>query len=157
MSLYILSSIKKVGIHVMNLTNDQKNIAQATFAQIPDTDQFVIQFYARLFEIDPSTKPLFKDNMAEQREKLFQALAVVVNGLDNLPVIIPAIQNLGKRHVNYGVTLEHWDSVGAALLLTIEDIFGDTFTEDVRIAWALAYNMIAETAMSAAYPQLERQ
>ena len=139
----------------MSLTNEQKEIVQATFAQIPDADQLAAKFYTRLFEIDPSTKPLFRGDMADQRKKLVQALAIVVHGLGDLSGIVPAIQELGKRHVAYGVTPDHWNSVGTALLMTLDEVFAEAFTEEVRISWALAYGLIAQTAMSAAYPQLE--
>ena len=139
----------------MSLTNEQKDIIQMTFGQIPDADQLAIIFYARLFEIDPSTKPLFRGDMADQRKKLIQALAVVVHGLGDLSGIVTAIQQLGKRHVAYGVTPDHWNSVGTALLMTLEEVFGKAFTEDVRIAWASAYRLIADTAMAAAYPKSE--
>jgi len=139
----------------MSLTNQQKDIIQTTFAQIPDADHLAVIFYAHLFEIDPSTKPLFRGDMADQRKKLIQALAVVVHGIGDLTAIVPAIQQLGKRHVAYGVTPDHWNSVGTALLMTIEEVFGEAFTEEIRIAWASAYSLIAETAMAVAYPQLE--
>lgn len=139
----------------MSLTNEQKEIIQSTFAQIPDADQLAVLFYARLFEIDPSTKPMFRGDMADQRKKLIQALAIVVHGLGDLSGIVPAIQQLGKRHVAYGVTPDHWNSVGTALLMSLEEVFGEAFTESVRIAWTMAYGLIAQTAISAAYPQLE--
>ncbi len=139
----------------MSLTNEQKDIIQSTFAQIPDADQLAIIFYDRLFEIDPSTKPMFRGDMTDQRKKLIQALAVVVHGLGDLSNIVPAIEQLGKRHVAYGVTPDHWNSVGTALLMTLEEVFGEAFTEEVRISWALAYGLIAQTAMAAAYPQVE--
>lgn len=133
----------------MSLTITQKSIIQTTFAQVTDADHLAARFYDRLFTIDPSTQPLFKGDMAEQRKKLIQTLAVVVNGIDNLDALVPAIQQLGKRHVQYGVTAEHWNSVGAALLWALEDAFGVAFTAEVRDAWAAAYGVIAQTALAA--------
>lgn len=138
----------------MSLTEAQKTIIQTTFAQVTDADLLVARFYDRLFETDPSTKPLFKGDMAEQRKKLIQTLAVVVNGLDTLDSLVPAIQNLGKRHTQYGVTPAHWDSVGAALLWALEDAFGAAFTAEVHDAWVTAYGVIAQTAMEAAYGEV---
>lgn len=100
----------------MSLTAAQIAIVQTTFSQIADADQLASRFYARLFEIDPSTKLLFTHDMMEQRQKLMQTIAVVVNALHDLTPLIPAVRNLGKRHLIYGVQPEHWHSVGAALL-----------------------------------------
>jgi hemoglobin-like flavoprotein len=130
----------------MSLTTAQKTIVQTTFAQVADADLLASRFYARLFEIDPSTKPLFRYEMTDQRQKLIQTIAIVVNSLDNLSPIVPAIQSLGKRHINYGVKPQHWDSVGSALLWALEDAFGALFTTEVRDAWAAAYGLIAQTA-----------
>lgn len=135
----------------MSLTDTQKTIIQSTFAQVTDADLLASRFYERLFEIDPTTKPLFRGDMREQRAKLMQTLAVVVQKLDTLGEIVPAIQNLGRRHVDYGVTVEHWNSVGAALLWALDDAFGAAFTDEVREAWAAAYGLIAQTAIEAAY------
>jgi nitric oxide dioxygenase len=139
----------------MSFTNEQKAIVQATFAQVSDADRLASRFYDRLFEIDPSTRHMFHGDLADQRKKLMQTIAVVVNALNNLETIVPAIQSLGKRHVDYGVTVEHWASVGSALLWALEDAFGAAFTEEVRQAWAAAYGLIAETAMNAAYAVAE--
>lgn len=137
----------------MTLTTTQKTIVQTTFAQVADADQLASRFYTRLFEIDPSTQALFTHDMADQRQKLMQTIAIVVNSLDNLSPIIPAIQSLGKRHVAYGVKPQHWESVGSALLWALEDAFGPLFTSDVRDAWATAYGLIAQTAQAATEEQ----
>ena len=81
-------------------------------------------FYGRLFEIAPEVKPLFKGDMTEQGKKLMQMLAVAVNGLPKLDTIVPAVQDMGVRHNDYGVAPEHYDSVGAALLWTLEQRSG---------------------------------
>lgn len=133
----------------MTLTHMQKTIVQTTFAQVPNADRLAARFYERLFQIDPSTAPLFTHNAAEQRTKLMQTIAVVVHGLDHLPSIVPAIQDLGRRHVAYGVLPSHWESVGNALLWALEDAFGAAFTLEVRDAWASAYGLIATTALEA--------
>jgi hemoglobin-like flavoprotein len=130
----------------MSLTPTQKTIVQTTFAQVADADLLASRFYTRLFEIDPSTQPLFTHDMKDQRQKLIQTIAIVVNSLDDLSPLVTAIQSLGKRHVAYGVKAQHWDSVGSALLWALEDAFGLAFNSEVREAWTAAYMLIAQTA-----------
>jgi hemoglobin-like flavoprotein len=68
-----------------------------------------------------TTRLLFKTtNLADQRQKLIQALTVVVQGLDHLEALVPAFTDLGRRHARYGVMAGHYDAVGAALLWTLE-------------------------------------
>lgn len=57
----------------MSLTDTQQSIVQTTFARVTDTVALATLCYAQLFEIDPSTRVLFKGDMAEQRQHLIQA------------------------------------------------------------------------------------
>jgi hemoglobin-like flavoprotein len=107
-------------------------------------------FYNKLFELDPSLKPLFKGDMKEQGDKLMKMINTAVSGLDQLEQIVPAVQQLGVRHVAYGVKDEHYDTVGAALLWTLETGLGDAFTEEVKDAWTTVYGVLAETMKGAA-------
>ena len=93
--------------------------ATATKHRLVNAADAAALFYGRLFEIAPEVKPLFKGEITEQGRKLMATLAVVVNGLDNLPSILPAASALAKKHVGYGVAAEHYAPVGAALLWTL--------------------------------------
>jgi nitric oxide dioxygenase len=92
-----------------------------------------------LFEIAPDVKPLFHGDMKEQRRKLMATLALVVNGLGDLPAILPAASALAKRHVAYGVKPEHYPLVGAALLWTLARGLGDAWNKESEAAWSAAY------------------
>jgi hemoglobin-like flavoprotein len=102
-----------------------------------------VLFYDHLFALDPNLRALFKQNMAEQRQALFAMLEMIVNGLNNFDDIVPALQDLGARHVHYCVRLQHFDTFGKALLLTLEEMLGDDFTEETRAAWTETYNVLA--------------
>jgi len=117
---------------------------------LPISDKAAELFYGKLFELDPSLKPLFKGDMKEQGEKLMKMINTAVNGLDQLDQIVPAVQQLGVRHVNYGVKDKEYDTVGAALLWTLETGLGDAFTDEVKEAWATVYGILADTMKAAA-------
>jgi len=111
-------------------------------------------FYQRLFEIDPSTKPLFANtDMTAQKEKLLRALGLVVEKTDHLDVIVPVLQELGRNHVKYGVEDRHYDSVGSALLWTLEQGLGSRFTDAVRAAWTVFYALVTSPMRQAAAEQ----
>jgi hemoglobin-like flavoprotein len=132
---------------------DQESIrlVQQTWKQVdPIRDQAAALFYGRLFELDPSLRPLFKGDMAEQGRKLMNMLATAAMGLDRLDGIVGEVQALGRRHVAYGVQDAHYDTVGAALLWTLEQGLGDAFTPQVKAAWAEAYTLLADTMKQAA-------
>ncbi len=117
----------------------------------PMADAAAQLFYTRLFAIDPSTQPLFTGDIQEQRRKLMQMLGVVVQGLSKPETILPAIQALGRRHVNYAVQDRHYDSVGAALLWALEQGLGPDFTPETREAWTAAYTLLASIMKDAAH------
>jgi hemoglobin-like flavoprotein len=137
------------------VTAAQKTLVQATFSAIaPLADDVALMFYSRLFEIDPSLRRMFREDMAEQRKKLMQMLTAAVKGLDHLEQLVPAVQELGRRHAIYGVRDFHYETVGAALLWTLQKTLGTSFTADARQAWATVYGLLATTMKRAAHEAL---
>lgn len=136
------------------MTPEQKFIVQASFAKVvPIAEQAAQIFYGRLFELDPSLKPLFKGDMKEQGRKLMTMIRTAVAGLDKLDTLVPAVQELGRRHVGYGVQDRHYDTVGAALLWTLEKGLAEGFTPRVKEAWTVVYGVLATTMKNAAAGQ----
>jgi hemoglobin-like flavoprotein len=117
---------------------------------VPIAEQAAELFYQRLFETAPQVKPLFKGDMKEQGRKLMATIGVVVNALDRLESVLPAVKALAVRHVDYGVRDEHYDKVGAALLWTLQAGLGDRFTEAHKTAWLEAYMALSGVMREAA-------
>ena len=137
------------------LTLAQTTLVQDSFATIaPIADDAAVLFYQRLFELDPSLEPMFRGNMAEQRKKLMQMLTAAVKGLDRLDQLVPVVESLGRRHAGYGVTDAHYDTVGAALLWTLEMGLGSAFTPEVKEAWTTVYGILASTMKNAAHAEV---
>ena len=129
---------------------DQITLVQDTFDKIrPISEKAAKLFYNRLFELDPSLKSLFKGDMKTQGKMLMQMLDYAITGLDRLDTIVLAIQNLGIRHAGYGVKDEYYETVGEALLWTLEQGLGKDFTPDVKDAWAEAYKLLSDIMKSA--------
>ncbi|MDH4394234.1 MAG: globin family protein [Limnobacter sp.] len=118
---------------------------------VPIREQAAELFYGKLFELDANVKPLFKGDMKEQGRKLMMMLNTVVTSLEKLDTLVPAVQDLGKRHIQYQVKAEHYDTVGTALLWTLGAGLGDAFTEEVKAAWTKAYVTLATVMKQAAY------
>ena len=141
------------GPELPNVTQAQKALVQESFAQVaPIADKAAELFYDRLFEIDPELRILFKGDMAEQRRKLMQTLQFAVAGLNTPDQLVPAVQELGRRHKDYGVCDADYDTVGAALLWTLEQGLGTGFTDEVRDAWTAVYGLLAGVMKSAVEP-----
>ncbi len=101
-------------------------------------------FYRRLFEIDPSLRPMFAAvTMDDQIHKLVTMLDLVVHWLDVPDRVVPVLKKLGERHSTYGVRDDHFGKVGAALIGTLEEGLGDKFTPELRSAWTEAFLLIS--------------
>ena len=108
-------------------------------------------FYAELFAIDPSLRSMFKSSMQEQHTKLLSALALVVRSLHTPEKILPAVQKLAVKHLDYGVQPIHYTYVGNALLRTLKKGLGPEFTPELSDAWVDAFRMLARIMKEAAY------
>ena len=134
------------------MTSDQVELVQQSFARVaPISEQAAVLFYGRLFELAPSVRAMFPDDMTEQRKKLMATLALVVNGLTNLEAVLPAASALAKRHVSYGAKPEHYPVVGGALLWTLEKGLGEGWTPEIASAWTAAYGTLSGYMISEAY------
>jgi len=133
------------------MTPEQVEMVQSSWDKVkPIQDTAADLFYGKLFELDPDLRPIFPEDMTEQKKKLMQMISTAVSGLSRLEEIIPAVQALGRRHVNYKVTPAMYDTVGAALLDTLEKGLGDAWTEPLKEAWVLTYTTLAKTMIDAA-------
>lgn len=132
------------------MTQEQIALVQGSFGDIaPIAPAAAAEFYARLFALDPTLRPLFHGNLEEQGRKLMAMIGLVVKGLDRLDTLVPAIQNLGRRHASYGVQPAHYATVATALLGTLQHGLGAAWTAEVELAWTTAYTILADTMRGA--------
>jgi nitric oxide dioxygenase len=133
------------------MTPQQIALVRETFETlVPVRDRTARLFYERLFLIDPSTRPLFRADLASQGAKLMAALSTVVGNLHNLDAILENVCDLARRHVQYGVARHHYASVGSALLWALGQVLGPAYTAEVGEAWSSAYQTLAEAMIEAA-------
>jgi len=133
------------------MTDQQVQLVQQTFMKVlPLSDLAAQLFYKRLFEIDPSLKPMFKGDMQGQGRKLMQMIGMTVQGLSVPGEIMGLVADLGRKHVEYGVVDAHYDTVCAALMWTLGQGLGTDFTPQVKIAWTEAYEFLAKIMKDAA-------
>jgi hemoglobin-like flavoprotein len=126
------------------MTPDRIALVCGSFARIsPRADEFGQRFYARLFELDPASRSLFRSDLQLQSRKLLDMLAAIVDSLQRPELLQPMFRALGERHAAYGVSEEQYDDVGAALLMSLRAVLGDEFSDDVEAAWATLYAELA--------------
>jgi len=92
---------------------EQVMLVQESFKKVqPIAMQAADLFYGRLFEIAPEVRKLFPEDLTEQKRKLMAMLGTAVANLHRVDEIVPAVQDLGRRHAGYGVTAEQYKPVG---------------------------------------------
>ena len=133
------------------MTPEKIDLVKTTWSSVEQiSDTAAELFYGRLFELDPKLKALFNGDMAEQGKKLMQMIGVAVANLHQLDEVLLPVQELGKRHVGYKVEAKDYDTVGEALLWTLEKGLGDAWNDDVKGAWTETYVTLATVMKDAA-------
>lgn len=125
-------------------------VQQSWKSVLPIADAAAEMFYAKLFELDPALKALFKGDLKQQGRKLMQMISTAVGGLARVEALVPAVQDLGRRHGSYGVKDKDYDTVAAALLWTLGRGLGAAFTSETKDAWVAVYGILASAMKGAA-------
>jgi hemoglobin-like flavoprotein len=134
------------------MTPQQIHLVQASWKRVaPVREEAAALLYAKLFRMDPRLKSLFKTDMREQGRQLAGMLGTMVANLARSDGPIPRVQELGRRHIGCNVKPDHYETMGAALLETLEAALEDDFTAEVRDAWAAAYAALATAMIDASH------
>lgn len=120
-------------------------LVQASWQQVlPIAGAAGALFYKNLFAAAPQLRPLFKGDIDQQAAKLMQMISLAVGKLNEPELLLPTLQQLGKRHAGYGVEPAHYGIVGAALIDTLQQGLGDRFDADTRRAWTDVYAVMTQ-------------
>lgn len=133
------------------MTPEQIALVQSSWEKVvPIKEDAARLFYGRLFEMDPSLRSYFKEDIEEQGRKLMTIITTVVRGLKNLDVLEETVWQLGRRHRAYNIQEPHYGTVAQALLWTLEQGLGAAFTADVKAAWVEAYTVLSGVMLAGA-------
>lgn len=130
------------------MTRHQARLVRESFEIVREVAQpMTVLFYGRLFDLDPNLRPLFNIDIREQSRKLVAMLALIVDSLETLDKLRPQLQELGRRHVDYGVRPEHYATLSSALLWALGQALDTEFSPDVRAAWTEVIETISATML----------
>ena len=128
----------------MRLSDETIRLVRASAALLPADDPAPVHaFYERLFELAPELRPMFKSSLDMQVRKLADMLAWIVANLDDPGTMMTTLRQLGVRHREYGVVLDHYAPVGSALIRMFQATLGDRFTPEMEDAWLETYAVIS--------------
>ncbi len=136
----------------MALSEDEIELLRDTLVYLQERKNLATSvFYENLFEIDPSLRPMFDDDLTEQSNKALFAFGAVVAQIHDVETCREMTRGLASRHVGYGVIPEHYPKVGAAVIATVSMVMGEAMTAEIATAWQKAYDQIAEAMIETAY------
>ena len=117
-------------------------------------ETFVAAFYERLFARFPETRALFVHTaMADQRKKLQQSLALIVEHMHQPETLREHLHAMGHRHAAYGVKPEHYTCVGEILLEAFADFLAERWTPAHEQAWTEGYTAVSHLKLEGAREQ----
>ena len=121
-------------------------LVKESWAQVvPIAQEAMAMFYSNLFSLDEKVARLFdgKDMLA-QGSKLSNALNLVIENLDQPGIMTAKLQEIGARHADYGATEADFETVGKALIMTLESGLGDSWAPAHERAWTVAYTFVSD-------------
>jgi len=116
----------------------------------PVAEKVTSYFYALLFVRHPDLRTLFPAAMDAQRDRLLRALLTAAEHIDNTPVLVDYLQNLGRGHRKYGTRAEHYPAVGECLIGALSKYASGSWDTETEAAWVRAYTTISQVMIDAA-------
>jgi hemoglobin-like flavoprotein len=133
------------------MTSEQKRLIRETFPSIREVAGPLVQlFYGRLFQIAPSVRPMFRNDIGTQSRKFSDMLEALVEGLDDFDQQRPALRAMGLRHVAYGVVPAHYDTLATAFLWALGNMLYPELSPDIKGAWAALIGEVSATMKAGA-------
>lgn len=124
------------------------DIVKATVPVLKERGEDITKvFYKNMLGENPDIRAMFdpeKQKDGSQPKALAMTVLAAAQNIENLAVLAPAVQKIGKVHVDLNVKPEHYPIVGKYLLGAIKEVLGDMATDDIINAWAEAYGVIAD-------------
>jgi hemoglobin-like flavoprotein len=131
------------------MTPEQIVLVEETVAAV-DMADLAHDFYRRLFELDPAVARMFTTDPAVQEARFAAELSEIIVSIRSLDSFAARVQALGARHRSYGVRAAHYRIMGRALLAALAAARGPAWTSEAAEAWAVAYDLVAETMQQGA-------
>ncbi|KUN10610.1 flavohemoprotein [Streptomyces yokosukanensis] len=125
-------------------------LIRRTMAEIgPVADKVTSYFYALLFVRRPDLRALFPPAMDIQRDRLLKALLTTAEHLDNTPVLVDYLRNLGRGHRKYGTLAEHYPIVGECMIGALSTYAATVWSPETEAAWVRAYTTMSQVMIDA--------
>lgn len=140
---------------LLGLSNAMRTLIKSCWAKLTDpktTDlmKFFDHFYVNFLEADPVGRRLFKGaSLTVQAQALMRMMKFIMASIDEPVKLIVPLQQLGARHLIYGVTQKSFTTWGVCLTKTLDQTLGsDIMTPETKEAWFTLTQRLAEVMLN---------
>jgi nitric oxide dioxygenase len=132
------------------ITAEQRWLVQNSWAKVVPMAPHVAElFFDRLYELDPFLEDLFPSDLSKLGAEWMRALGLAAPRLEEPSKLAPCLDGLSRMHVESGVRPGHYVTMGNALLWTLEQSLAEDFTQRVKEAWSVAYQLLSALMIQA--------
>jgi hemoglobin-like flavoprotein len=132
------------------MTPEQASLIRTSFDAIwSNRRAFAQHTYSRFFALDPDARALFSQEMERQQIKLMDMVAALVGTLDRRDVFQSLVAQSGRQHAGFGVKPAQYAALGEALIASLAQQLGPSFTPELREAWRALYATVQEEMLRA--------
>lgn len=130
----------------INLSDQEIQLVEKAFTMARSEELFAqpTLFYEKLFERDPSLRPMFREDIGGQGMRFMRTLRTIVNALTQPGELKDVLEPLARTHGALGVHAPNFDTMGEALIDTFKELLGPDFTPEMETAWRKAYGQISQ-------------
>jgi NAD(P)H-flavin reductase/hemoglobin-like flavoprotein len=122
-----------------------------SFSRLAASREFAMEYlYARLFVQNPELRTLFPLSMEHTRAATFGMLTRLISSLHDPHETDQLLGRLGRDHRKFGVKHAHFEPFFDALLASVEQVSGPSWTERHDRAWRAVLGYFATSMRSAA-------
>ena len=133
------------------VTAEQRWLVQTSWDKVAPMAPHVAElFYDRLFELNPLLEDHFPADISEAGAQLMQTLGEAVAGLEDPGSVTACLHELGRYHLRHGMRPGYYETMGSALLWTLEQSLAEDFTPRLQEAWSVVYQQFSAVMLEAA-------
>lgn len=110
------------------------------FPHLSCISMFFEAFYARLFDVNPSCRPLFISGLKVQGKFLVKMISLAISLLDDEVKFQQKMESLADAHNNRGIKAIEYGMIGDVLFFSLHHCLGAHYTAQVHCGWVAIFS-----------------